>query len=53
MVKRRGFFSPALNTFSRLYPQSATDAETLEKLGVDPEKLADPGNLKFDAAKDG
>ena len=44
-------FSPALNTFSRLYPQSATDAELLRKLGVDPEKLADPGNLKFDAAK--
>jgi 3-deoxy-D-manno-octulosonic-acid transferase len=44
-------FSPALNTFSRVYPQSPSDAESLRKLGLKPEKLADPGNLKFDAAK--
>jgi len=44
-------FSPALNTFSRLYPQSASDAELLRKLGVNQDKLAEPGNLKFDAAR--
>lgn len=44
-------FSPALNTFSRVYPQSASDAESFKKLGVNPERLAEPGNLKFDAAK--
>ena len=44
-------FVPALNTFSRIYPQSSTDAESFTKLGVNPEKLAEPGNLKFDAAK--
>ncbi len=44
-------FSPALNTFSRVYPQSVSDSESFRKLGVNPEKLADPGNLKFDAAK--
>jgi 3-deoxy-D-manno-octulosonic-acid transferase len=44
-------FSPALNTFSRVYPQSPTDAESYRELGVSPERLADPGNLKFDAAK--
>jgi 3-deoxy-D-manno-octulosonic-acid transferase len=44
-------FSPALNTFSRVYPQSASDAESFRHLGVNPERLADPGNLKFDAAK--
>jgi 3-deoxy-D-manno-octulosonic-acid transferase len=43
-------FSPALNTFCRIYPQSPSDAECFRKLGVNPEKLADPGNLKFDAA---
>ena len=44
-------FSPALNTFSRIYPQSPSDAESLKDLGVDPAKLAEPGNLKFDAAR--
>jgi 3-deoxy-D-manno-octulosonic-acid transferase len=44
-------FSPALNTFSRVYPQSPSDSESFRELGVNPEKLADPGNLKFDAAK--
>jgi len=44
-------FSPALNTFWRVYPQSSSDAESFRKLGVNPKKLADPGNLKFDAAK--
>jgi 3-deoxy-D-manno-octulosonic-acid transferase len=44
-------FSPALNSFSRVYPQSASDAESFRKLGVDSEKLANQGNLKFDAAK--
>ena len=44
-------FSPALNTFSRIYPQSPSDAESFKDLGVDPAKLAEPGNLKFDAAK--
>lgn len=44
-------FSPALNSFTRVYPQSANDAESFRALGVRKEKLADPGNLKFDAAK--
>jgi 3-deoxy-D-manno-octulosonic-acid transferase len=44
-------FSPALNTFSRVYPQSPSDAEAFKKMGVSAEKLADPGNLKFDAAR--
>jgi 3-deoxy-D-manno-octulosonic-acid transferase len=44
-------FVPALNTFSRIYPQSAADAESYRELGVNAEKLAEPGNLKFDAAK--
>jgi 3-deoxy-D-manno-octulosonic-acid transferase len=44
-------FVPALNTFSRIYPQSSTDAEAYRELGVNPEKLAKPGNLKFDSAK--
>ena len=44
-------FSPALNTFWRVHPQSSFDAESFRKLGVNPKKLADPGNLKFDAAK--
>ena len=43
-------FSPALNTFSRIYPQSASDAESFRALGVNPARLAAPGNLKFDAA---
>jgi 3-deoxy-D-manno-octulosonic-acid transferase len=43
-------FSPALNTFSRVYPQSASDAESFRELGVKPEILAHPGNMKFDAA---
>ena len=47
----RRLFSPALNTFCRLYPQSPSDAEAYRKLGVDPQKLAKPGNLKFDAAR--
>jgi 3-deoxy-D-manno-octulosonic-acid transferase len=47
----KSLFSPALNTFYRVYPQSPSDAESFRKLGVNPEKLADPGNLKFDAAK--
>ncbi len=44
-------FSPALNTFCRVYPQSPSDAESYKMLGVNPEKLAKPGNLKFDAAR--
>ena len=44
-------FAPALNSFSRVYPQSSTDAEAYRELGVNPGKLAEPGNLKFDAAK--
>ncbi len=44
-------FSPALNTFWRVYPQSSSDAESFRKLGVNPKKIANPGNLKFDAAK--
>jgi 3-deoxy-D-manno-octulosonic-acid transferase len=44
-------FVPALNSFSRIYPQSAADAESYRELGVNAEKLAEPGNLKFDAAK--
>jgi 3-deoxy-D-manno-octulosonic-acid transferase len=47
----RKIFSPALNTFSRVYPQSPSDAESFRRLGVSPEKLAEPGNLKFDAAR--
>lgn len=43
-------FSPAVNTFSRIYPQSDSDAESFRELGVNPVKLAKPGNLKFDAA---
>jgi 3-deoxy-D-manno-octulosonic-acid transferase len=44
-------FSPALNTFSRIYPQSLSDAEAFKNMGVSTEKVADPGNLKFDAAR--
>jgi 3-deoxy-D-manno-octulosonic-acid transferase len=43
-------FSPALNTFHRIYPQSSLDSASFRQLGVSPEKLAPPGNLKFDAA---
>jgi 3-deoxy-D-manno-octulosonic-acid transferase len=44
-------FSPAINTFSRIYPQSISDAEAFKNMGVSTEKVADPGNLKFDAAR--
>ena len=47
----KGLFSPALNTFSRIYPQSPSDAEAFKSMGVNTEKVADPGNLKFDAAR--
>jgi 3-deoxy-D-manno-octulosonic-acid transferase len=50
-AQAKRLFSPALNTFSRLYPQSPSDAESFKELGVNPEKLAEPGNLKFDAAR--
>jgi 3-deoxy-D-manno-octulosonic-acid transferase len=43
-------FSPALNAFHRIYPQSPLDCASFRQLGVLPKKLADPGNLKFDAA---
>ena len=49
-AQAKRLFSPALNTFCRVYPQSSSDAESFKKLGVNPEKLADPGNLKFDSA---
>jgi 3-deoxy-D-manno-octulosonic-acid transferase len=44
-------FLPALNTFSRIYPQSPSDAEAFKNMGVSTEKVANPGNLKFDAAR--
>ena len=46
----KALFSPALNTFDRIFPQSPLDAASFRQLGVAPEKLAAPGNLKFDAA---
>jgi len=50
-AQAKRLFSPAVNTFSRVYPQSPSDAESFRKLGLNSEKLADPGNLKFDAAR--
>jgi 3-deoxy-D-manno-octulosonic-acid transferase len=50
-AQAKRLFSPAVNTFSRVYPQSPSDAESFRKLGLKPEKLADPGNLKFDATR--
>jgi len=49
-VLAKAIFSPALNTFHRIYPQSPLDSASFRQLGVSPKKLADPGNLKFDAA---
>jgi 3-deoxy-D-manno-octulosonic-acid transferase len=46
----KALFSPALNTFDRIFPQSRLDAASFRQLGVAAEKVADPGNLKFDAA---
>jgi 3-deoxy-D-manno-octulosonic-acid transferase len=47
----KSLFSPALNTFDRIYPQSLSDAAHFGSLGVQQKKLAEPGNLKFDAAR--
>jgi 3-deoxy-D-manno-octulosonic-acid transferase len=49
-TQAKALFSPALNTFDRVFPQSRLDAASFRQLGVAAEKLADPGNLKFDAA---
>lgn len=43
-------FRPVLNSFARVYPQSAREAERFVALGLDPRRIARAGNLKFDAA---
>lgn len=41
---------PAFDTFQRIYPQSAEEAKRFVSLGLKPEKIQRPGNLKFDLA---
>ena len=43
-------FAPALNTFHKIYPQSPAEAQRYIDVGVDPERIGRPGNLKFDVA---
>ena len=45
-----GLFAPALNVFTRVFPQSQGEAERYQAVGVLPEKIGTVGNLKFDAA---
>lgn len=46
----RSLFAPALNTFRKIYPQSKTEAQRYLDVGLVPERLGGPGNLKFDVA---
>lgn len=46
----KSLFAPALNTFDRIYPQSKTEAQRYVDVGVNPQRLGRPGNLKFDVA---
>lgn len=39
---------PAMNVFSGIIPQGALDRERLQSLGVRPERILPPGNLKQD-----
>jgi 3-deoxy-D-manno-octulosonic-acid transferase len=43
-------FAPALNVFTRVFPQSDGEASRYRAVGVLPEKIGEAGNLKFDAA---
>lgn len=46
----RELFSPALNVFDTICPQSDSEASNYREVGVAPEKIGPIGNLKFDAA---
>jgi 3-deoxy-D-manno-octulosonic-acid transferase len=46
----RLLFEPSFNTFRSIYPQSASETERFLAIGVNPERLRRPGNLKFDVA---
>ena len=46
----RLLFQPAFDAFHAIYPQSAGEAERFLALGVAPDRLREPGNLKFDVA---
>ncbi len=46
----RILFQPAFNTFHFVYPQSPAEAERFLAIGLEPAKLRNPGNLKFDVA---
>ncbi|MEZ5276160.1 MAG: 3-deoxy-D-manno-octulosonic acid transferase [Opitutaceae bacterium] len=42
-------FGPAFAVFRMIYPQSVREASRFRDLGVGPDRLGRPGNLKFDA----
>ena len=44
------FFRPMFRTFSLIAMQTAADADKMIRLGVDPERVATLGNLKFATA---
>ncbi|MGA1238765.1 MAG: 3-deoxy-D-manno-octulosonic acid transferase [Limisphaerales bacterium] len=43
-------FTPALNSFDRIFPQSRGEAERYGSVGVEVGRLGSVGNLKFDVA---
>ncbi|HIJ90800.1 MAG: 3-deoxy-D-manno-octulosonic acid transferase [Desulfobulbaceae bacterium] len=51
--KFRWFFRQLFNCFQSLAMQTEQDADSMRRLGVDPERLVVLGNLKYDAALSG
>ncbi len=49
-LRFRKLFSPALNVFDKICPQSDQEVSHYLKVGVPPEKIGPIGNLKFDTA---
>jgi 3-deoxy-D-manno-octulosonic-acid transferase len=49
-LRFRELFTPALNVFDMICPQSKNEASRYLEVGVNPEKIGPIGNLKFDAA---
>lgn len=47
-LRLRGLFTPALNTFVRIHPQSDQEAKRYRDVGVLEDRIAASGNLKFD-----
>ena len=46
-------FGPAFEAFESIYGQSVGETKRLASLGIEPERLGRPGNLKFDAVLQG